>query len=108
MNTILEIGRLEIEMPREIKKSISTGGRHIVLLDWDARDDRNVLCFDKSGRKIWQIEAAPDVDGSGSDRWVQIFPLSESLIVGRTTAGFEIEIDLSNGKMVRGSGKDTK
>lgn len=104
----LQIGDKIVDLGSPIKKVLRAGDRYLALLDPSADNDRNVYCLDNQGNQIWQIEAAPNVDGLARDAWSQMFPIDNERMLGRTFPGFEIEIDLRNGKMIRGTGRDTK
>ncbi len=108
MGQCFHIGDRLIDLGSPIKQIVTAGNRHLVLIDPFARNNRNVYCFDDQGNQIWQIEAAPNVDGLVKDAWIQLFLVDNERVRGRTFSGFEIEIELRNGKMIHGTGGDTK
>jgi hypothetical protein len=108
MGQCLKIADKVVELGLSIEKVLTVGDKHLVLLDPFGRNNRNVYCFDDQGKELWQIESAPNVDGLAKDAWTQLFPIDDKRILARTFPGFEIEIDLGSGKMIHGTGRDTK
>src|SRR5262245_12049970 len=108
MGQCLKIADKIFDLGLPIEDVLTAGDKHLVLLDPFGRNSRNVHCFDDQGKELWQIETAPNVDGLAKDAWTQLIPIDNKRILGRTFPGFEIEIDLQNGKMIYGTGRDTK
>jgi hypothetical protein len=108
MGQCLRFGNRAVDLGSPIKQVVTVRKRHLVLLDPFAHNPRNVYCFDDEGNQTWQIEAAPNVDGLAKDSWVHLFLIENERVRGRTLPGFEIEIELSDGRMIRGTGSDMK
>lgn len=104
----LRFGDRVVDLGCRIEQVVTARNRHLALLDPFAHNARNVYCFDDQGNQMWQIEAAPNVDGLAKDAWTHLFLIDNERVRGRTFPGFEIEIELSDGKMIRGTGSDTK
>ena len=99
-NKFFEFGKILFTTDANIEKFIRLGNNIIVLVKTDEfPSDRNIFCYDKSGRLKWQIPQ-PDVLIS-QNYYTSIYLSTNNELKAYNWNGVEVTIDVETGKIVQ-------
>ena len=101
----ISIGRSQIEMPGSYLKHLEIGDVVVVLVNnWDLQPhvpseyNRNIFCFDLSGKHLWRISAAPWSEPSDPAPYTNVF-IEDGELRAYCCLGFFIRINVNDGSV---------